>query len=180
MVKIKKLKNKKVIVGVLALLILVGVGFYFFQKNQNSEANPQVSDPTINLDPPTEEDLQRAEDNKKEIVAEQDKASANNSARATSSVKPVITYADQYGDVVEVGGYISLFEENGTCTATFTQGSKKITKAVKAVRNAQSTDCPVMAVPVSEFSPKGNYSVTINYSSPSTNGTSEARQITVR
>jgi cell division protein FtsN len=180
MVKIKNLKNKKIIVGVLALLILAGAGFYFFQKNQNSESSPQVSDPTINLDPPTEEDLQRAEDNKKEIVAEQDKSPASNSVRPASSVKPVITYADQYGDVVEVGGYISLFEENGTCTATFTQGSKQITKSVKAVRSAQSTDCPVMAVSVSEFNPRGNYSVTITYSSPFTNSTSEARQLTVR
>jgi cytoskeletal protein RodZ len=179
MVKIKKPKNKKLLIVTLVLIVVAGIGlFVFYQNTKNSESEPQVSDPTINLDPPTEEDLKRAADNKEQIVADQEKN--NNRTQTASSVKPVITYADQYGDTIEVGGYISLFEENGTCTATFTQGAKRITKSVKAVRNAQSTDCPVMAVPVSQFNPKGNYSVTISYSSPSNNSISEARQITVR
>lgn len=182
--KIKKLSKKNsIILGIVALLV-IGAAAYLFADSQDNKAQESTSEgiseqQTINLDPPTEEDAERADDNKQRIVDEQERqANQQNSGR--SSVKPVITYAGQYGSSVEVGGYVNVFEEDGNCTAELKQGNKTVSKSVTGVRSANSVDCPAIIIPVSEFNPRGNYSVVLKYNSSKNNGTSDSREINIR
>ncbi len=108
-------------------------------KNQGTE--------TINLDPATEDDLKRADDNKDTIVNRDERLNSkeNETAKPDSrkSLSPTITYLGQYGSAIEIGGYTEgVYETEGTCTVTYVRGSEKITKSVSAVRNVNSMDCP--------------------------------------
>lgn len=185
MVKLHR-PSKKTLIIILAVIILTiagaGVAFALLRDSRDN-AKPDISTESntegINLNPPTHEDAERVESNKQEIIDREERFNSQ-STNGSRSVKPVITYAGQYGGAIEVGAYVDIFEDGGTCTATFTQGVTKIVRSVEAVRSARSTDCPVMSVNASEFNPKGVYSLVVVYSSPSASGTSDTRNIEVK
>lgn len=194
MKKIKKLsKNNKrkllVLLVVAVLLIAGGVYAYTQQKSESSTPQPTSSpnpQGAINLEPATEQDKQ-AVDNTKETTINRSQEPAGQPRGGDRDdrgvVKPIITYGGQTqpGSPVEVGGYVpGVFEEGGTCTAKFTNGSNTFSKAVKAVRSANSTDCPAMVATFGEFSPKGNWSVVISYESITSVGTSDGKTIEVK
>lgn len=183
MLKIKMPSKKVLIASVVILLVAAGCLFYWFQVRSDSPENIGTEEAPINLAPPTKEDAKRVEDNKQRIADEQ----KNNTSSAPTSgsgskqtVKPVITYAQQYGQSVEVGAEVSVFEEGGTCTATFALGSSKITKTVQAVMNVNRVNCPAMVADVSEFNPKGDWSVIVTYNSGSVSGASNPMMIGVK
>ena len=186
MTKIKKVSKKIIVGGLVALLIVAGAGaLYIKNRNDATKSTDVASSPqeTLNLDPPTDEDAKRADENKQEILRRDEELKTQQTTTETSgkkNVKPVITYAGQYGNSVEAGGYVNVFEEGGTCTATFTRGSAKITKTVQAIRGANSVNCPVMAANSSEFSQKGTYSVTVSYNSATSTGVSDTKQLEVK
>lgn len=175
----KKIKmNKKVLILLLVMLVAGGAAYYLISKD-----GPVTTDPTggnVNLSPATEEDKKRAEDNKQRIINKQEQETTQPTS-GTKSVKPVITYAGQYGQNIEVGAYVGgIFEDEGTCTATFTQGARTITKSVQGVKDVNSVACPVMSVSVEDLQSKGIWSVVVNYSSSTARGDSDSRQIGVK
>lgn len=181
MVKNKKQSKKyKISALLVALLLIVGVGFAIWH-HASSDSTTQPG--TVNLSPPTKEDAQRVDATKQAIV-DRDKQNASSSSQTQNGkklVKPTITYAGQYYGSVEVGGYVSgIFEEGGTCTATFTNGSNNFSKDASAVRNANSVSCPTISVPANQFSPKGAWSVVLGYSSTTASGNSDAQSVEVK
>lgn len=187
MTKIKK-PSKKVLLVLAALIVLAGAGgaFYFNKANNSGQTaqNPTIQEGKINLDPPTEEDAKRVDANKKKVEARQEQEKIQAAAPPSSSkkqVKPVITYAGQYGQAVEVGaGVNGIFEDGGVCTATFSKGALSFTKSVNAVKNMSAVDCPVMSAGSGEFAQKGVWNITVNYSSATAAGDSDARQVEVK
>ncbi len=182
-----KMKNKKIIIISVLALLAVAVGLLLYSVSDSKLSREQIDKKndapnTTNLSPPTEQDAQRADDNKQRIVDEkaQQEAQATQQTGTKKNIQPIITYAGLYGGSVEVGGYVNVFEEGGACTATFINGSKRLAKTVDAVRDAKATNCPTISFSVNEFSPRGNYTLTLSYSSASTSGTSDPRQIEVQ
>jgi cytoskeletal protein RodZ len=181
MLKIQKhfVLSKKVALIALAVILVGGGVAYITVKRHEAQQTPNSP---INLKPATKQDKQRAEDNKSRIVKEE--TSQNSQPQTTNtkkSVTPTITYAGQYGDSVEVGGYVSgIFEDGGTCTATFTQNGASITKTSSGVENANSVSCPAITAKAEEFSPRGTWKVTLSYSSATASGVSESRNIEVK
>lgn len=180
MVKIKK-PPKWLIFTALGILVLAVAGgaYYWLQVRTKPQVLP--SDPTVNLAPPTQEDAQRVEDNKQKIVQQQEQEGNRESTPTGTkqTVKPTIIYAGQYGGSVEVGAEVAVFEDGGTCTATFTSGSSTLTRSVQGVRNVNRVTCPTITVNTAEFNPKGSWSVTVTYDSTSTAGTSNPQTIAV-
>lgn len=179
MVKIKKQSIALVAVLVLAMI----TSGLLYAKNRNLDSSqPASPDATqaqdINFDPPTAEDAQRAADNKQRLT---DQPSQPNASPGTKkSVKPTITGAGQYGEVVEISSFVGgVFEDGGTCTATFTSGGTSFTSSVQAVSNVNTVNCPTISVPISNFNPRGTWSVTISYSSNTAAGTSDPKQVEV-
>jgi hypothetical protein len=176
-----KMPNKKILI--LSFIVLAGIAFISFlylSKSENSEktTNPTSSQEAINFNPATEEDKKRADDNKQQIVDKQNQTPPSGSEELKASV--FITYAGQYGNAIEVGGYANVFEEGGNCTAIFTQAGNVVTKRVEAIRGAKSVDCPVISANIDEFPTKGTYSVMLSYASPKSSGSSEARLIEIK
>jgi hypothetical protein len=188
MLKIKKIfKNKKFfLLGALALLILGAGAVFSLRDSQPKPADSQSADLSnaediINLDPPTAQDAQRVDENKERLAEKQaqEDSQAGQSSTSKKQVTPIITYAGQYDQQIEVGAYVSVFEDNGTCSATFTNGSKSFVKTVQAVKNVSTTNCPAMAAQASEFSPKGSWTLVVTYDSPISNGHSASRTLVI-
>lgn len=182
--------QKTALIGLASVLLVAGLVFLGYTILSNKDDSSLSSSPDssedaediINLDPPTAEDIQRAEDNKDRIVERENATPPTTPpANGKKNVTPVITYAGQYGAVVEVGGYTDgVFESSATCTATFTKSSHSLVKTVNAVQNTNAMDCPVMLANTSEFVEKGTWSVTISYNSATASGISASKQFEVK
>lgn len=174
-----KNKNLKIFLFLIIAAMFL-VTFFAIKNNRSSEStsdNKKVIAEDVNLDPPSEEDIKRAEDNKETIIEKENQLT---SSTGSPKVTPIISYAGQYGDEIEVGAYVNgIFEDGGTCLASFKNGSTTITKSVSAIKNAKSVDCPVMSENVSSIA-KGMWTVSVSYKSPAHSGVSEEKQIEVK
>lgn len=181
---VKKIKNKKIIILVplISLLLVAATALVF--KNINSSSSPKPPKdiaPQMNLNAATEEEKDQADQNKQRILERDESIENKPQNNSVKSVSPIITYAGQFGQAIEVGGYVpGIFEEGGVCKATFTLNTSTFTKSVGAVRNASSVDCPTISVGTSEFSQKGSWSVILAYSSNSASGSSALATVEVK
>jgi ABC-type Na+ efflux pump permease subunit len=173
-------KNKKLLLTCIVVTTLVIGGVSFLILNRKESTSKEVAPAgSVNLSGPTEQEKEDAEANKN-IIVEREKAIQQAANAPSSSVKPVITYAGQYSDKIEVGGYVNVFEDGGICEATFTHGNDNITRKVTAIKNVNSVDCPTISLGTSEFTPKGDWSVIISYTSPNYQGKSDTKNINVK
>lgn len=183
MIKHKK-SNKKLLIIVICIVLVLGAGaIYLITRKSNNSSQPSTTTnqtETINLDPPTEADKQRVEDNKQRIIEDSNKTNS----QATSGLKqvmPVITYAEQYKEQVEVGSYVGgVFEDGGTCTATFSQGSSSFTRSSTGVKGSNNVNCPMITAKASDFPSKGTWNVTLSYSSSTASGSSASKGFEVK
>lgn len=177
-----KYTSKKVLVLVI-LALVVGLGAFMWVKSNNknsSSTNP--SDNNVNYSPPTEEEKQDANNNKQRIVEEDEKLNNGTGTPADTkkSVKPVITSAEQYQNNVEVSVLVSsIFEDGGTCTASFSKGSSQFSNQVAATKEGRSVYCSLISVPANQFPEKGEWSVSVTYNSASSYGVSDAKKFEV-
>ena len=181
---IKTYKKILLVVLLVAVLFILIVFLNNQSNNQMSTSNPSSTSTAINLSPPTEEDKKRAEDNKKniEIRDELVESQKTQSSGTIKPVTPIISYAGQYGQYVEVGGFVgNLYEDEGICTAQFSkEGVSPFVETVQAIKSANSVDCPVMKAPVNKFQPKGSWNVVVLYNSSSASGTSTTKTVEVK
>lgn len=180
-------KNYKKIL-VVVILVIISVGLIVIRNNQSNNqspsSDPSISATTINLEPPTQEDKKRAEENKKNIEARDEliESQKTQSSGTIKPVTPIISYAGQYGQYVEVGGFVgNLYEDEGICTAQFSkEGVSPFVETVQAVKSANSVDCPVMKASIDKFQPKGTWNVIVSYNSSSAYGMSTIKKVEVK
>lgn len=188
--------NKRLFVALfLTIIAVLAIGFgawyhHHTKSTHNQPAPTSSSTPSdtsntskINYNPPTAQDQQANQQHKDEIVQQQQQQSQSSQTPTgtTSSATPTIMRAEVYAGNVEVSSYVpNIVENGGTCTLTATLGSATVTKTVTAVANAQDTNCPLFQVPVSQFSPKGTWTVSVHYSSSHYSGTSATKTISVQ
>lgn len=183
------IKNKnsyrKIIIFALALLILSGVVWFFFQSRtkpssqvvniQETSEEQEVQDQKIDYNPATPTDHEES-NSRKETGA----AGPSQTNPTPAGGKPIITYAGQSGDSIEVSSFVSgIIEEGGKCTVTFMQDNLRVAKEGSSSKNAQNTSCPTFALPRSEFVASGNWSVTVTYKSASTTSVSDVKIIRI-
>ncbi len=185
--KNKKYSNSKKRIVFLALVImllgLLSAFAYRYVTNKDSSPSAGIKKgDSINYDPPTPTDKKRVENTKQNIANQQTQPDAKTPPQVgKKSVKPIITYAGQYGDAVEVGGQVSgIFEDGGSCEATFTKTPLHVSKKVQAVKDASSVSCPTISVASSEFSSKGTWQVELSYISVNYQGVSDVRSVDIK
>jgi cytoskeletal protein RodZ len=190
MVKRKtKIKNRKTYAIVLSVLILVTIAgiFLFFYSNRASNNSSNVAqtvsdeaDDYINLDPPTEQEKSEVNQNK-ESLPSNTSGNLNNDNESNSStikeVSPIITIARKVDGNVEVRSFVpDIYENSGTCTATFTKDGKEITGTSRGVKDATYTRCERILVSASKFNGSG-WRVMVSYKSSSAEGSSEKIEV---
>lgn len=188
MIKTKKRSNKKILVLIiLGAILLAGGGVFLYQKSHKYSPSTTVgvqkdaarNQNGVDMSPATKKDQDRADAAKDKIVDKQKLGTPPSSDKKT--VTPTVTYADQYGTNIEIGSYVGgVYEDGGTCTATFTQISTSFTRSVAAIKNVSSVDCPVITVPVEAFTPKGTWNMTLSYASSTAAGSAATKQIEVK
>lgn len=177
--KTGKLKGlKRNIITVIALLLLTGGVYLALTRSNASPPTENIGsgaikeDESVNLAPATEKERQEAERHKENLANEP--APSPTTTTGKKQVTPIITNAD----VNEVNAYVTgIFEEGGTCTATLTKGSKKVTRSSTGFQNASYTSCA--PIDVSGSLEPGTWTVVVTYTSASSEGKSMPREFNV-
>ena len=171
--------------AILVVIVALVVAFVLLRSPKAANkvaASNQSAGPKINLDGPTVQEKQSG-NNTKDVVIEQEKArnsTPTSDAAGKKTVTPLITYADQHGDQIEVGAYVTgVFEDGGTCTLTLNKGSTKQTVSVTAVKDVSSVDCPVMVIKRSSLE-AGTWQTSVTYDSTTSQGTSTPGAVEVK
>ena len=135
----------------------------------------------INYGPPTEEEIENSQNAKKDIIEEDEN---NDSSENTSNnggdfdlrkVNVGISHSEVFNGNVEIRAFVSgVVEGTGTCTATLTQsGAQTVTESKKAFIDSTTSQCEPILIPVSEFNVSGDWTLIVNYKSPTSYGESE-------
>jgi hypothetical protein len=177
--------RKTLIIGTVLALVLAGGGVLAYQQTRSDNNPQQVSenpesttqnDDEINLDPPTEQEKKETEQHKDDL-AKQNEQQPGGNTKATVT----IIDASQYGQTIEVRAMISgVYEDGGTCKATFTQGSASLSKQSTGFKDATTTTCIPMTITRSDFPSAGDWTVVVTYTSAAANGTSGSKTMRVQ
>lgn len=166
-------------IGAIVVVVVATASGWLYLRSRPSKHSTSYTLSTINYTPATPQEKADSNQHKDDIVKNQDQASNNASQPTAKPVTPIIVDASQYGDVIEVRGFVpQITEANGTCTYTFT-GASTFTRQQAAVADATTTRCPAFDLPTSLFAP-GTWSTTITYTSPTHTGTSDSRSFEVK
>lgn len=151
----------------IAVLIVALVGTIVWQHHKNSF---QPTIPGVNLSPPTKAEKQESDQTKQRIVQQQVQPPTPAPAPTSQKKSVSVTITNASSDTVTA--YITgAFEDGGTCTATFTQGSSVVTRTSSGFKNVSYTQC----TPITPNLPTGgNWSVKVSYDSDTASGTSAA------
>src|SRR3989344_1757837 len=170
MVKRKSRKSwfvrNRILVIVVTLLLSAGGAWVFNAYSKPDKTDGATSNGSyINLSPATNEEKQETEAHKNELSQPPSSTPTSNGKK---QITPIITSATQD----QVSAYVAgIFEDEGTCTATLTKGSKTVTKTSEGFKNVSYTSCAPINVSGS-VTEKGTWNVIVSYSSTTAQGTS--------
>ncbi|HMH69909.1 MAG TPA: hypothetical protein VK502_00775 [Candidatus Saccharimonadales bacterium] len=163
---IKKPSSKKTVLIIAAIILVcaAAAGAYFYYKN----SQPAKEESKVNYNPPTndERNVSVEQDKKNKEREELDK-----NPPVVSTANVAIVDANQYDDAVEVRGYIdNVYEDGGTCTATFKKGDLSVTKSNPAFKDAKTIQCGALDFKRAQFAAAGSWEMTLTYKSPTVEG----------
>lgn len=170
-----KHRTRTVIILALILLLAVALSWFFINRYRDS---PDDSAPrginSVDYSGPTEEERAAGDEQKEK----NEQTTNNNRDTATGqAAHVVVTDAGQYDDIIEVRSFIPDFYQDGTCTITFTQGNRTLTKEAPAYRDSSTTICTNPMIKRSEFASPGEWKLTVTYTAPDATGQSEPRTV---
>lgn len=146
------------------------------RRNYKQQDVNTTDTPKTNYVPATPTEKGESENTKDSIVKQQGDTPSSTSTTPgqKKSVTPVITNANG-----SINGYVSgIFEEGGTCTATFTMDSKVLSKTSAGFGNVSYTQCAPINLEPGFLSP-GTWRITLKYSSTTAEGSSAPQTVEV-
>jgi len=162
-----------IIVGILVVAI-ASAGALWIKHSHNTPPAP----PGVKLASATKQEKQEANDNKDRILAQEKNGQTQNSqssqaSAASPAAKKQVSVIVTSADASIVTAYASgVFEDGGTCTATFTQGGTVVTRNSAGFKNVSYSQC----TPITPNLPNaGSWSVVVSYSSATAEGKSQAQ-----
>jgi cytoskeletal protein RodZ len=173
----KKSKSKKVvlIVSLIAILALLGVSIWYFSRPKKT-ANLEASEAVKKSGEQAEVDSAKTSDNKNSNQGQQ----SSQQSTATASKPTVnITNAAQQGSVVVINALVSG-ATSGSCNVTLSNGSIKIQKSAPVGFQVSYYICQGFSINSSEFNPKGEWTATIDVTTPNGTAQSEPRKVTIQ
>lgn len=167
-------QTKKKLLLALAALLIVGLVLFGLEKfhitnfihKKSSSSGAQPTE-TINYNPPTDAEKKSGDnvDIKKSTQPTTNTQTTQPSSQGevSGSASVAITDANVYNGQVEVRAFVSNMIADGTCTYTFTAGTKTVTKTSPAKADASTTNCLTLDFNVSELSDSKKWNVTVKY-----------------
>lgn len=185
MQSIKKVKSKKKLIIVLALVLLVitgGVYVWFtkpFQAQQQPEA-PSTTRPVNSVDysPATEEEKQAANEAKERIAKEQEQQQ-NPQPPAATPITVTIVRASQpsAGQPLAIRTSIDG-AKSGTCNATLTRNGHTVTGNGTITFSATSYSCNI-DIPAQSFNEAGQWQLSVVAKSDATTSQAATQEVTI-
>jgi len=151
---------------ILFIVFLVFSTNIFSLKNQNSDSSSEDEN-SINFDPPIETEQNAGNDQKEEIVNQEE---IEQKPQTDTSVEVVIVDSTQYGSEIEVRAFASNIVKDGVCKITFSKDTASFSREVPAKADASTTPCLTLDVPRSEFNFSGTWQVEVQYTNEDASG----------
>jgi hypothetical protein len=179
--KTKTSKAKKrlplIIIFSLIGLFLIAGGIAAYYLISRPDTTDNVSD-DADYTPPGQQQIDSSQDGKKNSTPPTDDQNPDDETDK-KTVNVGISYADIYEDNLEIRAFTnSVISGDGTCTATVKKGSQVITKSVSAFVDASSSQCRPIYIPSTQLD-SGTWQITVRFSSPTSEGTSETVEVTI-
>jgi len=171
-----RIKNIVKILGImLVLLVFLGLTFYFSNINKKNSGNTSTPS-TPGVSGPTQNEKQMANDQKQTNI---NRADLDQSPQAQiKSALPLITYINEGKDTYEIGSIINgIYEDGGVCKLIAKKNTLYLTFQDYSIKNPRSLECKTFSIPKAKLPEKGQWSITVEYSSKNAQGTSESRNI---
>jgi hypothetical protein len=168
-------KRKWLIIGV-AVVVIVSAGSWLVYA-KFSKQPVYTYQGSINYGPQTEDEKKATQQFKENQQKESSQPTPPPAQTPEGKVlvTPVISYAGQYDNAIEVSAFVpSVFEDGGTCTLTLTQGTSTVTKISAGTKDATTTRCNLFSFPGSQLPNKGVWSAVVSYESNKSKGSSQA------
>lgn len=169
--------KKYVLVFLAAALLLVG-GWFGYKTYKDRSDNNNWKD-GVNYSPPTDEEKAVGDTQKEEVDRKEESQNKPDDSPDKKSVTVIITDAGQYDGIIEVRSFVPDFFQDGTCTTTFTKGSRTFKKEMPARTDSSTTICMNPLLKRSEFPVPGVWQVKVTYSSKDAQGVSETQNLTI-
>jgi len=176
---VKKKSHKKAIIGsILAVVLVAGstFGYLYYRHTQNAtNANNTASAQTINLDPPTQEQVQAGSTQKENAVDNSAKDDANSDPTPTSgSLTVTLTSSNVNNGIQQLRYLISQQLGSGTCTLTLTSGSQTpIVKTAAVEALASSSTCEGFDITTSSMA-SGQWTAAVTVTNGSESGSTSS------
>lgn len=143
----------------------------FYTSTAEDSTSLETEADNIILNPPTDEEVNAGNEQKQEIIDQQD---PEQTPQNENIVDVIIVDSTQYDSIIEVRAFASGSVKDGTCRITFTKSKTNFSKEVPAKADATTTPCLTLEVPRSEFNSSGIWQVEVVYTSENTSGTSSS------
>lgn len=170
--KYLKGSKSKVLATIIILTAVLGYGTYLLIRHYHNPDTTPTAPSGVKLVPATNQEKKESEQNKDNIVQQQSQ-NQNSQNQPSSTTKKQVTVTITGANTSSVKAYVTgVFEDGGTCTATFTQGSNIVARTSTGFANVSYTQC-------SQITPNlptgGTWSVVVSYTSVAAVGTSQAQ-----
>ena len=177
----KSHKRKAAVIIALIVLLAIGGSAYAYIRfgritpTSDSSAtlpnSPEVTEPTVNLAPPTVDQQAAAEEQKKQSLE-------NTSTSNTSSTLPVtITRANQNSSTLQIGTMIEKVTNTGSCTLTLRKGDQTVSRTSNIQAGPNNSTCQGFDVPITELS-TGTWTIKVDVVSGEVSG-SASSEVTI-
>lgn len=181
--------NRKLRVVIPVILIsavlLIAAAVYLRSFLFADTSSPQPGEKTINLErsdsekKASENITQHPEEKLKNPSTDIPPQPVTNPNTGLQEANVLVTNVGIFNNIVSASGMVTnLTEEGGICTYVFQKNSVSIEKKSKSLVNPTSLTCETVSFPVDELSERGDWSVSLKYTSNTATGVSPTKELT--
>ena len=175
----KRPSRKKLALILTGAMVLASAGFLGYKQLRHETKAPATSAPrgtnSVDYSPATPEEKQEVDKTKDAIVKNQQSSGSSSNSNSSQGQKKsanVVIVSPPQGSAVASGdvsisAYVTgVFEDGGTCTATFAKEQTNKSTTSQGFQNSSYTSCAPMSVNLT----KGTWKLTVSYSSGTASG----------
>ena len=188
---IKNNKTNKAVFSVVLSIVLVASGYLVYAKTTNSswpfreEATVEVEESTkgvneVDYGPPSSEDIDSSQDAKDRLDSSNSQGAGVTNSPTKSNAHIGISMVDIVNGSVEVRAFISgVIEGDGQCKVRLAKNDLIVSVSSTAFIDSTTTICTPTTIPLSSFKESGDWYLTVNYVSSSSNNTSAPQKVVI-
>lgn len=153
----------------------------FIKSDTTTDSNQEINN--INLDPPTEQevvDSQNAKKRHQEDNRVNSESAENQPQQNKKGVSVGVSFSSVRDEILEIRAFTnSVIEGDGKCKATLTKGDLVVVESSEAFIDSRSSICQPIMIPVSSFPERGEWIMTVEYTSSLSNGKSGKVRVSI-